>query len=97
MQAHGGRIDYIHGDDEAVDLAAGDEIAALPSRQLQQVIAVRALRRFELVALKQRLGVELRQKLHKMACKRLGVDDVLFDCARVGQPHADLRVFKLRP
>ena len=24
MQAHGGRIDYIHGDDEAVDLAAGD-------------------------------------------------------------------------
>lgn len=24
MQAHGGRIDYIHGDDEAIDLAAGD-------------------------------------------------------------------------
>ena len=24
MQAHGGRIDYIHGDDEAVGLAAGD-------------------------------------------------------------------------
>ena len=24
MQTHGGRIDYIHGDDEAVDLAAGD-------------------------------------------------------------------------
>ena len=24
MQAHGGRIDYIHGDDEAVDLVAGD-------------------------------------------------------------------------
>ena len=24
MQAHGGRIDYIHGDDEAVDFAAGD-------------------------------------------------------------------------
>jgi len=32
-----------------------------------------------------------------MECKRLGVDDVLFDCARVGQPHADLRVFELRP
>lgn len=24
MQAHGGRIDYIHGDDEALELAAGD-------------------------------------------------------------------------
>lgn len=37
MQAHGGRIDYIHGDDEAVDLAAGDGCCGILMPRMEKV------------------------------------------------------------
>lgn len=37
MQAHGGRIDYIHGNDEAVDLAAGDGCCGILMPRMEKV------------------------------------------------------------
>ena len=78
-------------------LAAGDEKAALSTCRLQKFPAVNLFRNVYFIALGERLRILARQQLHQMAAERLGIQNIVFDSARVGKAHADLGVVKFRP